>query len=176
MSLAEVDELTGYDISVLVEHHKIHEGNHFFITGFQSRDTDEEIVFGITTPDTDEQAHVNTFIEAQSHIEIYVYEDSTFTGGTPVVPINNNRNSDNTSNMVLVSAPTVTDIGDLLRSTSSGKSGVNPVATDTGGIQARDRELVLKRNTKYIFKTISKDDDNIISFEASWYEMIPKNI
>lgn len=152
------------------EHHEIHEGNHYFITGFQTVDDGDSITFGITTAPDGTKAHVNTFIEGTSQIEIYVYEASVFTGGVPVTALNNNRNSSKTSMMTLVASPTVSDLGNLLRATSSGKAGINPAAANQQGIQARDRELILNANTTYIFQTISKDDGNIISFEASWYE------
>jgi hypothetical protein len=167
--LRKTDALTGSLVSINSEHHEIHEGDHYYINGFLSIDLDDEIVFGITTPDTDTWAHVTTVINGTSQIEVYVYEDSVFTGGTPVTPINNNRNSSKTSVITLVAAPTVTELGNNISSQSSGKAGVN-LQKATAGLNFRQNELLLKRNTKHIFKTKSKDDANIISYSADWYE------
>ena len=173
MPAVEVDETTETLIKIDSEHHEIHEGDHYFITGFQNIDTDAEIVFGVKTSDSESSGHITTLINGTSEIEVYIYEDAVFTGGTPVIPINNNRNSLKTSGSLIVIAPTVTDVGTLLSSQSSGKAGVNPKSS-VGGITSRQNEIILKRDTYYIFKTISKDDDNIISFRADWYEHISK--
>jgi len=166
---ALIDDSTHTAINIHYEHHEVHIGNHYYITGFDQIDTNAEIVFGVTAPDTDCEIHVTTLINGTSQIEIYIYENSVFTGGTPVVAINNNRRTSNTSDATLVLAPTVSDVGDLISSQSAGKAGVNPTK-GSGGLTGREQEIVLKRNTSYIFKTISKDDDNIISFRADWYE------
>lgn len=155
------------------EHHEIHAGSHYFISSFGTFNEDAEAVFGITTADTTEEIHITTHVRGTSQTELLIYEDSTFTGGTPLTPINNNRNSSNTSNMTVVLAPTVTDVGDLLGSSSTGKAGVNPLQAE-GGNTERFREIILKRNTLYILKAISRDDGNIISYSADWYEHTPK--
>lgn len=169
-----IDPLTEILASISSEHFHIHEGEHFFLAGFEQIDTDADITFGITTPDADVEAHVTTIINATSQIEIYIYEDSVFTVGTPVPAINNNRNSGNTSDMVIVIGPTISNIGTEISAQASGKAGANPQFA-RGGLNVRENEIVLKRNTKYIFQTISRDDDNILSFRADWYEESPKN-
>jgi hypothetical protein len=167
----EIDPTTGSLLTILQPAHKINEGDNYFISGFQVVDDTDDITFGVTTPDTDVTAHVTTLINATSQIEIYIYEAATFSGGTPVAPFNSNRNSAKTSVMLLSLAPTVTDDGDLLSSQSSGKAGVN-LSKAEGGLNSREFKLLLKRNTKYIFRTISRDDGNIISFRADWSEHI----
>jgi len=155
------------------EHHEIHAGSHYFVAGFTTLAEDGELVFGITTPDTTEQIHILTEVEGTNQTELYVYEDSTFTGGAAVTPINNDRNSTNASSLVLVSAPTVTDLGDILVAQSSGRAGVTPAKSEAGNVK-REEEIILKRNTLYIFKAISRGDDNIVSYRANWYDHTPK--
>jgi hypothetical protein len=169
-----IDGATNSLNTVDYSHHEIHSGNHYFIAGFQEVGEDVSIDFGITTPDTDVTAHVTTLINGTSEIEIYIYEDSVFTVGTPVIPVNNNRNSLNTSDMAIVIGPTISDLGTELSAQSSGKAGTTPQKA-VGGLNTRENEINLKRNTKYIFQTISRDSANILSFRADWYEHIAKH-
>ena len=169
----EIDATTRALIAIDYPHHEIHEGSHYFITGFGVVANGGDITVGVTTPDILTRAHVTYLISATSQIEIYIYEDSAFTLGTPIPARNNDREHGNGSDLLLVTAPVITDLGLQISAQSSGKAGTNP-SKGTGGAAERENEIILKRNTKYLFQTISRDNDNIVSFRADWYEHASK--
>lgn len=164
-----IDELSGSLQIIAFEHHEIHEGNHFYINGFETKDNGENITFGVTTYNSNLTTHVTTTISGTSQLEIYIYENVTFSGGVQVEPFNNNRNSNHISNNSLFLSPTIIDNGYLISAQTSGKSGANPQKSSSG-FASRLSEIILKQNTSYIFTTVSRDDGNIIDFRAEWYE------
>lgn len=176
-----VDGKSGIDASteaietIAYEHHEIHSGSHFYICDFDDLDTSDTVDFAITTPDTTKWTHIIFEIAGTSKTEFYVYEDATVTGGTSTVPLNNNRNSANASGTVLVKNPTVNVLGAEIFSQSRGRAGTTPNAATSEGIVNRSNELVLKQNTTYIFRIVSGDDDNTVSYCGEWYEHTNKN-
>lgn len=157
------------------EHHEIHSGSHFFVCGFESEDTDGEINFAVTTPDTDKEPHMLFEIAGTSRTEIYVYEDAVVSAGTSTEPVNNNRRSATSSVVELLKDPAIVSGGTLIFSQSSGKEGATPSRASNIGITKRDREIILKKNSTTRFRIVSKDDGNIISYCGEWYEHTPKN-
>jgi hypothetical protein len=164
------DLTTGAFATIAYEHHEIHSGSHFFISGFEELDNAVSINFGITTPNTTKWLHMTFEVSGTSQTEFYVYEGSTISGGTAVTPVNNNFNSDTISGATVVKNPTVSANGTLKFSTSRGLAGATPSKADTAGFFTRSRELVLKQNTTYVFRITSRQDDNIVSYIGEWYE------
>lgn len=148
------------------EHNEIHEGNHFFIcdyatSGFNSADT---IEFVITTPDTTKWAHMTIGFESILGATLDVYEGSSnVVGGTAVTPKNNNRNSDTVSTLTILKDPTSITDGTKI---AGFKAGANRRA---GAVQ-RDREIILKQNTTYLFRFTSSANSNAIGYCGEWYE------
>jgi hypothetical protein len=157
------------------EHHEIHGGSHYFISGFEIEAEDGTIIFGVTTPNSLKYAHMLFQVSGTSQTEIYIYEGSTITGGASSTPINNNRNSSNTSVLTLVKDPTVNANGTLIFSSSKGLKGTTPARADVEGLESRNKEIILKANTIYTFQIVSKDDDNIITYIGEWYEHTDKS-
>jgi hypothetical protein len=48
-------------------------------------------------------------------------------------------------------------------------------ANRNSGFVSRDREIVLKQNTTYLFRFTSLANSNAISFCGEWYENLNKN-
>lgn len=163
-------DVSGVAISIDYPHHEIHSGNHFYICGFETEATDGEINFAVTTPDTTKELHMLFFTEGTARTEFYVYEGAAVTGGTATTSLNNNRNSTNVSVATIVKDPTINTAGTLIFSQSKGLEGATPSKADNEGLIKRENEIILKRNTTYVFKIISKADDNIISYCGEWYE------
>jgi len=155
------------------EHKQIHLGRHFFICGFETENNNGTIIFIVVTPNSDIYTHMTFEIQGTSQTEIYIYEGSTYNPatGTAGTPLNNNRNSTTTSSLTVVKDPTITADGTLLFSQSKGLGGATPNAADSEGITRREREIILKKNTVYQFKIVSKDNTNIISYCGEWYEV-----
>lgn len=165
-----VDNLTNAIETIDYEHHEIHGGSHFYLCGFETIADTVEIDFAVTTPNTTKWSHMTFDIEGTTQTEFYIYEASAVTGGTAATPLNNNRNSTTTSVLTIVKNPTVNTEGNLIFSQSKGKAGATPSKASSGGVVTRNREIILKQNTTYIFRITSADDDNIISYCGEWYE------
>ena len=169
-----LDDNTGALLQIGYEHHEIHQGTHFYVCGFETLGDEDNADFSFVTPYTLKQVHMTFYISGTSETQLLVYEDSLFTGGTNVTVFNNNRNSTKISNSSINMNPTINDTGNLILSESSGKAGTTPSRANFGSLISRERELVLKEGTKYLFRIKSKDSDNIISYCAEWYEHTPK--
>lgn len=156
--------------TVEYEHHEIHAGSHFFITNFTELGNGATIDFAIETPDTTKFTHMTFEVEGNQELLIQIYEDSDFDAdGSAVTPVNNNRNSSNTSTLTVQSDPTVNSAGTLIEAQQKG-------ANRTVGIIGRNKEIVLKRNTKYLFRiTNQTTNDNVVSYNAEWYEHTNKS-
>lgn len=151
-------------------HHEIHDGNHYYMEGFVTLNDAQTLYVKLVTPDTAKWAHFTWHIDSSGILETNFYEGAIggMAGGTNMVPLNNNRNSLNTSGIVITSGVTYpTDNGTKVASKKVGGTGFK---TTVGGAFDRSNELILKQNTTYFREFISGSDSNIISFRASWYE------
>lgn len=164
------DALTGAVVTVEYEHHEIHESAHYYVSGFETESSASNVTFGVTSPDSIISIHMSFEVSAVSQLEMYIYEGSVFVGGTAITPVNNNRNSTTTSTLVCAKDPAITDYGTLIYSQSSRLAGAPPAKADLTAMHDRNREIILKRNTKYTFVMVSRDDNNIVNYIGEWYE------
>lgn len=153
------------------EHHEIHAGSHYtvfnYVDGLSVGDTVE---FTVTTPDTTTWAHMSYELESITGGKLEIFEGTTgVSGGTTITPINNNRNSTNTSTLTILLDPTaITDDGTSL--------GIYLAGANRGSGQIRrDKELILKQNTTYLFRFTSTANSNSLGYIAKWYEHADKN-
>jgi hypothetical protein len=165
-----VDKLTLHQIGLRSEHHEIHSGKHFKISNFLDLDNGSSINIGLQTPDINTHLHLIYNALSQAEIEIEFFEGSTITfDGTDLTPINNNRNSLNTSILTTLQiGPTIINPGTVINRLSLG-SVQNPVS-GTSLLYNRSRETVLKQNTNYLLKITSRLNDNTVNYFLDWYE------
>ena len=151
-------------------HHEIHSGEHYYIQGYLELASAATHYVKLVTPNTAKWAHFIFEIKSTGICTSYFDEAATggMTGGTSVIPINNNRNSANTSGIVLTSGVTVAT--SYTKRLESSKWGANGFKETIGGGSGREDELVLKQNTTYLRTFLSGAASNIIQFKASWYE------
>lgn len=165
-----VDSVTGALETVDYAHHEIHSGSHYYISGYiELSDTDTHYV-KLVTPNTTTWSHFMFDIKS-SGICVSTFDEGAsggMTGGAAVVPINNNRNSANTSGVVITSGVTVATT--YVTRLENDKWGASGFKETIGGGSSRDDELILKQNTTYLRSFTSGADNNIIQFKASWYE------
>jgi len=101
--------------------------------------------------------------------ELYIYEGSTTSGGTPFTPISRNRNYavSNSSQIAMVFAPTVTAVGTEL----DGQIVPGGVGKKAGGGTGGSLEYVLKPLTTYLFRlTNVNGTDHAGYLSLEWYE------
>jgi len=152
------------------EHHEIHSGSHFYVSGFETVANGGYVNFSFTTPDTTEWIHMTFIISGTSQTELIIYEGAAVSGGASTTPFNNDRNSAHASVATISKNPTVNTVGTIIYSESKGLVGATPRETGTAGLISRDREIILKQDTTYVFSIVSRDDDNIVSYVGEWYE------
>lgn len=170
-----IDKSTNTLQQISYEHHEIHAGSHFYICGFEVLNLNAQANFGFETPNTTVWTHIIFDVSGSTETEFYIYEGAVYSGGTARVPMNNNRNSANVAGEIVSYNPTITSTGTLIFSQSKGKEQTNPSAADNEGLISRDRELILKQGTKYVFRIISKGAGNNVSYCGEWYSHQDKN-
>jgi len=169
--IVTIDDHTRAFVNVEYEEHEINEGNHFFVANFETVDDDDSIDFVVEAPDSDTALHMIFEVEGTSQTEFRIYENATVAAdGSVTAAINNNRNSNNSSVATVRKDPTISNVGTLIFSQSKGLAGTPASKADSEGLVKRGREIVLKRNSKTLFRITSKDDGNIISYVGEWYE------
>ena len=150
---------------------EIHDGNHFFVCGFETIDADASSTFSIVVPNSTTHTHMFFEIEGTNQTEVYIYEDATITADvTATTPFNNNRNSTTASTLGIYKDTTISDYGDLIYSQSKGLTGARPSKAGAAGLSVSNDGIILKRNLTYIFKIISRGAGNIISYCGKWHE------
>jgi len=168
-----IDETTGAQVGVTEAVSAIHAGDGYIVSRVSAIDAFDIAApfdFLVTTPDTAIRVHMRVHGTSNTPAVISIYEDSgvlaTFDveDGTIWTPIQQDRNSSNTSAVVVVHTPTVNAAtANLLQQRMSGKAGGH-----------QNLQFILKQNTNYLFRFISLVDDNEGSFVLEWDEKIHK--
>jgi len=167
------------DMQVVIhEHAKIHGGDHYIISDVVDLAINNVFDIQFTTPNTTKWGHFVFKISAESETEWYIYENVTINlAGTTITPINNNRNSANTSAMTVAgisntsvaNANTDTAVAGALQV----EHGIIGAGRDAGA-DDRDAELVLKQNEDYTIRFIATAA-GYVDYVLSWYEHTDKN-
>lgn len=147
-------------------HHLIHEGKHFFIVGYDDLAISGTTVFALTTPAGSTRVHMTFLYSADGSYTLEVYENASVTGGTATTPVNNDRNSSNTSSVTVVKNPTVSSNGDLLEQI---KVGSNVKFAGTEQI-SRENEMILKPSTTYLYR-VTANEALTLTYKGTWYEV-----
>ena len=168
--IAGIDSVTYAIETIDYTHHEIHSGSHYYVQGHILMDDLDVMRIKMVTPDTEKWLHFIFKINSTGicHTTLDEAASGGMTGGANVVPINNNRNSTNTSGAVLTSGVTAAT-GYVLR-LEDDQWGAAGFKENIGGGGGREDELMLKQNTTYLRTFTSGADGNIVQFKASWYE------
>lgn len=165
------DDLTGLIGVIEIEHHEIHEGEHFFIQNYIS--VGNAGVLNHTFLTGAKYAHMTFSINAaDAGFILQTYEAATGDNdGTLITPLNNLRASLTASTVIVRENPGNTAIvgATALRASRNGVGG--SVSTRVAGNLNRGNEVVLKPNTKYLVRiTNLSTSANNINYDYSWYE------
>ena len=164
--------------SVQLPHHRIHEGNHFTIHRITTSLAGIKYFLIIPPPvqvphSATVEIHVIFDIVSDLGVQFEFFEDGTVTAnGSPLMPINNNRNSLTTALTQVFEDPTVTSDGLKLAEERIGS------ATSGGstGEEFRDEdEFVLRIGSIYLIKIIPLNPPINITTEISWYDARPSS-
>jgi len=159
-------------IVVDVNHQRNHDGRAFF--AYKMYPTSAKLAAGASidiamASPAGVIPHLNIEALCLGDAELYIYEGSTTSGGTPFTPISRNRNYavSNPSQIAMVIAPTVTALGTQL----DGQIIPGGVGKKSGGGTAGSLEYVLKPLTTYLFRlTNVNGTDHAAYLSLEWYE------
>ena len=177
--IARLDASTHSWQIVDYEHHEIHSGSHFELCEVVDLAINNVFDLQFTTPNTTKWTHFIFQISSESETEYYIYENVVInTAGTTETPLNNNRNSINTSvntlashlNTSLANANADTDVSGAI----TYEHQIIGAGRSSQGSNTRSREIVLKQNTSYCLRAIAKAA-GYVNFCAQWYEHTDKD-
>lgn len=157
-------------IIVDTNHHRLHEGRAFIAwniyphSGMLPAGSSADIVLA-AGPGT--IAHVTIAMESSGDADFFLYEGTTTTGGTAFTPVRRNRNVAATSNVAMVTNPTVNTLGTLInRQFVTGGTGKKASGGASGSL-----EYVLTPLTNYLFRlTNVNSSSHTALLELEWYE------
>lgn len=168
-----IDPSTEAIYTVPYEHHELHSGNHFFYQDVLSLGNAATQNYLITTPDTTKWGHLLYNVTGTIGVIVGIYEGADRVGTTLQATYNNNRNSPTTAGITIHkghSAGTTDGTNIAPNGFGSGTAG------GSGGTINRENEIILKQNTKYIFRVTNKGTTtNEVSVKFVWYEHTNKN-
>lgn len=152
------------------EHHEIHAGSHYNYCDCQTGLANNDVIeFVVNTTNSTKEAHLTFEAYSSLGITIDLYENASgVVGGTPIIPRNNNRNSNKTSVVLAVKDPT------SIASDGTKASCYLAGAGREAGATSRNREFILKTNTLYLVRITSNANSNDVSWCFDWYEHTPK--
>ena len=161
------------------EHHEIHSGSHYFVDGYADLAINNVMDFTWLMPNTTKWTHWTWKLAVEAETLYQVYETAVATNplANVITPLNNNRNSGNTSGTTmryevqtnLAGANADTDVSGATL-IASGIIG----AGRSGGFDSRDKEIILKQGTLYCLRSTASAA-GYQNFLMEWYEHINKN-
>lgn len=173
-----LDQNTHGIIAVGPEHREIHEGNHFFVCGYQDLSINNVLDFTWQMPNTTKWINWTWTLAVESETLYQVYETAVAT--TPlanaITPLNSNRNSATASGTTmkyevqatLAAANADTDVtGATLL-----ESGIVGAGLRSLGNTERHNELIMKQNTLYCLRATATAA-GYVNFCMQWYEHTP---
>jgi len=164
----EVDS-QGYLVSIDIAHHKVHEGNHYFVGDTDTINAAATKYWHIAAPDTAKRIHFVMEVMTSNSGLLEFYVQPTLTGnGTGLTCFNSDGNSSNTTTLLIYKDPTVTGDGTLIAPYAIGSNGG---ANKFGGQIRSGAEVILKQNYHYLAKFTADNNNTRVSFIAEFYEV-----
>lgn len=157
-------------IVVDVNHHRLHEGRAFIAWNIYPDSA--KLAAGLSAdivlaagPGT--IPHVTIAMESSGDCDFFVYEGTSTTGGTAFTPVRRNRNIAATSNVAMVTNPTINTFGTLINQQFiTGGTGKKAAGGSSGSL-----EYVLTPLTNYLFRLTNVNGTaHTALLELEWYE------
>ncbi len=170
--LHPIDVLSQALETITDEHHEIHQGHSYTVTDVQSVST-TTFKWQVTTPDTDRHAHMLFEVEGTGEISLVVTEGSDRDDGGALSEINRDRNSAETSDVIVTTTPVngSTDGATTILSIRAGATGQGAKTVEGGGSRGQN-EFILKQNTKYVI-AVTTFAAIYVTLELNWYSHTP---
>ncbi len=167
---ASIDRSANILKTIDFSHNRIHSGDHYFYYDSVQLNNGGSQDYLFTTPNSKKWCHIIFDFDASTIAQFLLYEATDKNGTTLQVIYDNNRNSLKTSDSTIhkgVAGGTID--GNLLYQY---KSGATAAQSKSMSSTRNDDEIVLKENTKYIFRILSFVNSNLANIKLEWYEHI----
>lgn len=156
-------------------HHEIHAGSHFYFTDANTvADASSDMVdYLIVVPDDTAWPHMLIQADGSAVTAFYLYEgaDKASSDYTQATLFNSNRNSTDEATTTIFyktgSGDATSDFGTLIYEY---KGGATSAQSKSSSQTRSESELVMKQNTKYLFRIDSDTAANLCNVKFSWYE------
>ncbi len=157
-------------VEISNSHHNIHEGKHFYAYKSASLTNGQVLTLGLTTPDTAKRIHMFMEFDIAAASMIDMLEDVTsFSGGAAFTILNNDRESSNPSGATVIVGHTGSD---LITPTGGTERYAQALGSGnrSGGTLGHDAEMILKRNSNYLFRITNGVTTQGAGIILQWYE------
>ena len=170
---SNVQHVTGSErplITVDVNHHRLHEGNAYFLYENRKNGTpllDNDSIDFVIASASGVSMHMTFGAVCGGDAELFLYEGATATGGTSKTAIKRNRTSSKTSSTAALLDPTVSATGtEIFAELLAG--GIRKKA---GGGAGGSLEYILLPLTNYLIRlTNVSGASQYATLEVEWYE------
>ena len=173
-----LDEITDALTCIEYEHHEIHEGESYEYSEVRDQTIDHVWDIQITTPNTTKWAHFTFEFDSEKETDWYFYENPVIVlAGTAVTPLNHNRNSTNTTGLVIKTI-TNTTTGNANADTTVAAAtllmhGISGDGKKAGGQGGSRHEWILDQNQDYVLRFIATAA-GYVNYHLDWYEHTSK--
>lgn len=173
-----IDDSTATIQTIEYEHHEIHSGSHYFVQSYQDLAINNVLQFTWQMPNTTKWIHWSWSISTESETLWQVYEGATINNAlaNAITPVNNNRNSANTSDTTmryeLHSNLAAADTDVTISANNLIESGISGSGRDAGEAD-RNHELVMLQNGLYVLRATATAA-GFVNFNMQWYEHTDK--
>lgn len=153
--------------AVAFEHYELHQGDAYSYSDVITLGSAGTQDYLLTVADDAEIPHFSYTVEGIYGITVELYEGADRTGTTAQDSFNRNRNHPDASTLAIHKGTSggTTDGTRIMWK----KSGSGPTGGKLSGHSSAATELVLARDTKYLFRVTSAAASNDISVELNYY-------
>lgn len=166
------DSMTNAVATINEGHAKIHSGDFYHVPNvLVSVASGATYSLAISTTATNIHYRHERMACSGDKLTIQLFEDATFTGGTTQTVMNSNRQSANTSNVVVKIGVSASALNTIIDSNYIG-GGTNVGGHAYGGENETDTEILFKINTNYVLMiTNGSSNVNTVNINPTWYEI-----
>jgi hypothetical protein len=159
----DVDDLYPSLVVIDLPHHRLHAGKSYFVDFHGTGQT--AFCYALQVPASGKFHFVYGF-NASDAFSLNLFEGSSLSAsGAAVTVYNQERNSANTSGMLVSTTPTISTPGTIIRRLII-NSGVG--VTDFGGTSREEIETILKNSTVYMLSATGSSASTHL--QLHWYE------
>jgi len=164
-----IDQITHALRVIDYAHSEVHSGSAYVAYHSVSLGNGEVLTIGFVTPNTTKWAHLTMSLTLTSTGTLDILEDVTsFDQGDAFTALNLDRNSANTSGITVTTGAT----GATLITPTGGSEIWNETLGAKGLQTTRENseEIIMKQNSKYLFRFTNDAVANVCNLRLGWYE------